>query len=83
MTTATNAVKGTVSSVTDPLGHTVSYTYDSLRRVTKTSAMLGTQEVKTENEYDTADRSPWPRCAQQHYHQIGRVKLRLWRRAVV
>ena len=36
--------------------HTVSYTYDTLRRVTKTSAMLDTQEVKTEYEYDTADR---------------------------
>ncbi len=56
MTTATDAVKGTVSSVTDALGHTGSYTYDSLRRVTKTSALLDAQEVKTEYEYDTADR---------------------------
>ena len=39
MTTATDAVTGTVSSVTDPLAHPVSYTYDSLRRVTKTSAI--------------------------------------------
>ena len=52
VTTETDLLRGTVTSTTDPKGQTVSNTYDSLRRLTKTSTMLtSTQEVKSENTY--------------------------------
>ncbi len=53
VTTETDLLRGTVTSTTDPKEQTVSNTYDSLRRLTKTSTMLtSTQEVKSENTYD-------------------------------
>ena len=51
MTTVTDPDKGTVTKVTDPVGQEVNSQYDALRRLTKTSTMLNSQEVKTENTY--------------------------------
>lgn len=52
VSTVTDEDTGTVASVTDPWNQTVAYTYDSLRRPTKTSTMLtATTEVKTESTY--------------------------------
>ena len=53
VTTATDPLRGTVTSVTDARNQTVNNTYDTLRRLTKTSTMLtSTKEVKSENTYD-------------------------------
>ena len=51
MTTVTDPDKGIVTKVTDPAGQEVNSQYDALRRLTKTSTMLNSQEVKTENTY--------------------------------
>ena len=51
MTTVTDPDKGTVTKVTDPVGQEVNSQYDALRRLTKTSTMLNSQEVKTDNTY--------------------------------
>ena len=52
VSTVTDEDTGTVTSVTDPRNQTVAYTYDSLRRPTKTGTMLtATTEVKSESMY--------------------------------
>ena len=52
VTTATDTQRGTTTSVTDAKGQTVRYEYDSLRRVTKTSAIAGESEIRNEYSYD-------------------------------
>ncbi len=57
--TVTKAVDlnlGTVQSVTDPKGQTVSYTYDVLKRVTKTETTAGGKVYRNEYVYDGSDR---------------------------
>ena len=52
VTTVTDANKGTVSSVTDPNSQTVNYTYDTLRRVTQTTAAANGKTHRNEYVYD-------------------------------
>lgn len=47
----TNNSKDTLTSVTDPRGQTVNYTYDQNRKVTKTSATVGGKEYANHYTY--------------------------------
>ena len=51
--TETDPQRGTTTSVTDAKGQTVTYAYDNLRRIVKTSANVGTKEgiPTAHNEY--------------------------------
>ena len=55
--TETDPQRGTTTSVTDAKGQTVTYEYDNLRRIVKTSANVGAKEgiqtVHNEYTYDT------------------------------
>ena len=53
-TTVTDANRGTVTGVTQPNGQQISYTYDALRRPTKVSATVGSNEYRNEYTYDSA-----------------------------
>ena len=53
VTTVTDADRGVVTKVTDQTGQEVNSQYDGMRRLTKTSTMLNSQEVKTESTYDS------------------------------
>ncbi len=54
VSTKTDGSKGTTTSVTDPKGQTVNYTYDNLRRIVKTSTAAGDKEYKNEYSYDAS-----------------------------
>ena len=51
--TETDPQRGTTTSVTDAKGQTVTYEYDNLRRIVKTSANVGAKEgiLTAHNEY--------------------------------
>ena len=51
----TDANKGTVTSVTDANSQQVSYTYDTMRRLTQASTSVGGNAHKTEYTYDAKD----------------------------
>ena len=57
MRTETDPQRGTTTSVTDAKGQTVTYEYDNLRRIVKTSANVGAKEgiptAHNEYSYDT------------------------------
>ena len=58
--TETDPQRGTTTSVTDAKGQTVTYEYDNLRRIVKTSANVGAKEgiPTAHNEY-TYDATAW------------------------
>ena len=51
-TQAIDAITGTLSSVTDPAGQSVAYTYDARRRVTGVSATVGSDTYRNAYTYD-------------------------------
>ena len=52
VTTATDPNRGIVNSVTDPKGQSVSYTYDTLNRVTKVSTTAAGAEFRNQYVYE-------------------------------
>ncbi len=51
VTTVTDPDKGTVTSVTDAGGQEVTYTYDAMKRVTGTSAVVGSKTILSQSTY--------------------------------
>lgn len=52
VTYTTDLNKGTLTRVTDPNGQSVNYTYDAMKRVTGTSATVGSKVYKNEYAYE-------------------------------
>ena len=54
VTSAVDANKGTVSTVTDAKGQAASYAYDALRRLVNAASSAGGREFRSEYAYDSA-----------------------------